>query len=278
MRVTPHSFTYQSPQAPPPRDSGGGGWKKVAGPLAMAGVLILKFFGQIKLFLLPALKFLPVILKSGGSMFVTIGVYAMLWGWKWAVGFVLLIFVHELGHLIVARKYGLKASAPMFIPFMGAFILLKDAPKNAYMEADVGIGGPIYGSAAAALCHAMGLWLNQPLLVAIAHSGYFLNLFNLTPIGQLDGGRIVSALSPKLWIVGLGIMIWMAIARPGFIIWMILILSLPRVFSLFRKRTDEEQRYYEVAPALRMKMAGMYFGLIGLLAWQMHAAEQWLGR
>ena len=93
--------------------------KKALGPLAAAGVIIAKFFAKLKFFILPALKFLPVILKSGGTMLLSIGIYASIWGWKFALGFVLLLFVHECGHLIVAKKFGLKVSAPVFIPFMG---------------------------------------------------------------------------------------------------------------------------------------------------------------
>src|SRR3954453_5928074 len=94
-------------------------FKKALGPVAAAAAIIAKFFAKLKFIILPLLKFLPVLLKTGGSMLITIGFYAMIWGWRFAVGFVLLIFVHECGHLIVARKFGLKVSAPMFIPFMG---------------------------------------------------------------------------------------------------------------------------------------------------------------
>src|SRR6058998_3146747 len=99
--------------------------KKALGPVAVVGVVIAKFFAKLKFVLLPLLKFLPILLKTGGSMLITIGVYAMVWGWKFAVGFVFLIMLHECGHLIVAKKFGLKVSAPTFIPFVGAFILLK---------------------------------------------------------------------------------------------------------------------------------------------------------
>jgi len=164
-------------------------------------------------------------------------------------------------------------SAPMFIPFMGAFIALKEAPRNAWMEACVGIGGPILGSLAAAACHALGLALNYPLLIALAWSAYFLNLFNLTPVGMLDGGRIVTALSPWLWLPGFAALGWLAWTHPNFILWILLFASLPRIISLFRKRTEEEQRYYEVPPAQRWLMALMYFGLIGALVLGMHVSH-----
>lgn len=258
---------------PPKRESA---WKKALGPFAVAGVLVLKFAAKLKLILLPALKFLPVILKTGGTMLLSIGAYAMLWGWKYAVGFVLLIFVHEMGHVVAARKFGVPASAPMFIPFMGAFIALKGRIKNAYEEAEIGIAGPLYGSAGAAVCHAAGMAFDMPLLVALAWSGYFLNLFNLTPIGQLDGGHVAQALSPWMWLIGFAIMLWFAFTRPNFIIWVLLVLSVPRLLSLFRKRTAEEKEFYTITPAQRRKIGLMYFGLIGALAYQMHAANEYL--
>jgi Zn-dependent protease len=249
-----------------PPESLGSRIKKALGPIGVVGVVILKFIAKIKFIL-------PILLKTGGSMVLMVGVYASIWGWKWALGFVLLLLLHECGHLVVARWFGLAVSAPMFIPFMGAFIALKEAPRNAWMEACVGIGGPILGSLAAAACHALGLALNYPLLIALGWSAYFLNLFNLTPVGMLDGGRIVSALSPWLWLPGFAALGWLAWTHPNFIIWILLFASLPRIISLFRKRTEEEQRYYEVAPAQRWLMALMYFGLIGALVLGMHVSH-----
>src|SRR5216117_3424980 len=164
--------------------------KKTLAPLAVVGVMIAKFFAKLKFVLLPLLKFLPVLLKSGGTMLLMVWVYMQLWGWQFALGFVLLLFVHETGHLLVARKFGLKVGAPVFIPFMGAFIALKEAPRNAWMEACVGIGGPMLGSLGALVCNAIGEFTDTPILIALASAGYFLNLFNLLPVGFLDGGRI----------------------------------------------------------------------------------------
>lgn len=251
----------------PPRPEGT--WpraKKALGPIAGVGLLIAKFFAKLKFVVLPLLKFLPAILKSGGTMIFSIWAYAMVFGWFFAVGFVLLIFVHECGHLMVARKFGLKVSAPVFIPFMGAFILLKDQPRNAWMEACVGIGGPILGGLGALACHVMGQALDAPLLIALASTGYFLNLFNLLPVGFLDGGRIVTALSRWLWLPGLALLLWFGWTHPNLIVWLMVILSLPRVFSLFRRRTEKEQRYFEVNPSRRWTMSILYFGLIAILA------------
>src|SRR5881409_3321508 len=194
--------TEETQLQPPKTETAWSRIKKALGPISVVGILIAKFFAKLKFVLLPLLKFLPILLKSGGTMLLMIWVYTQLWGWQFALGFVLLLLVHESGHLLVAKKFGLKVGAPVFIPFMGAFIALKEAPRNAWMEACVGIGGPILGSLAAAACHALGLALDYPLLIALAWTAYFLNLFNLTPVGMLDGGRIVTALSPWLWLPG----------------------------------------------------------------------------
>jgi Zn-dependent protease len=247
--------------------------KKTLGPIAVVGVVIAKFLAKLKFFILPALKFLPILLKSGGTMLISIWAYALFFGWPFAVGFVLLMFVHECGHLIVAKKFGLPVSAPVFIPFMGAFILLKDQPSNAWMEACVGIGGPILGSLGALACNSLGEIFNMPLLIALASTGYLLNLFNLMPVGFLDGGRIVTALSRWLWLPGFAMLLWFGWKFPNFIVWLIVIASLPRIFSLFRKRTEEERRYYEVTPVQRWTMSILYFGLIAALALGMYTAH-----
>jgi Zn-dependent protease len=256
--------------AAPQRETFGTRVKKTLAPLAAVGVIIAKFFAKLKFIVLPALKFLPILLKSGGTMILSIGVYALVFGWQFAVGFVLLLFVHECGHLIVARKFGLPVSAPVFIPFMGAFILLKNQPSNAWMEACVGIGGPMLGSLGALACNLLGQTLNAPTLLALASAGYFLNLFNLMPVGFLDGGRIVTALSRWLWLPGLAILLWFGWTYPNLIVWLIVIVSMPRVFSLFRKRTEEEQRYFSVTSAQRWIMSVLYFGLIAVLALSWH--------
>src|SRR5260370_28767753 len=145
--------------------------KKVLAPLAVVGVMIAQFFAKLKFFILPALKFLPILLKSGGTMLLMIWVYTALWGWKFAVGFVLLLLVHECGHLLVAKKFGLKVGAPVFIPFMSAFIALHVAPRNAWMEACVGIGGPMLGTAGALVCNFLGEAFNAPVFTALAWFG-----------------------------------------------------------------------------------------------------------
>ena len=240
-------------------------FKKFLGPIGVGLVLLFKFAAKLKFIFLPVLKFFPVLLKTGGTMVISVWIYAMSWGWWFALGFVLLLFVHECGHLLVAKRFGLNVGAPVFIPFMGAFIALKDAPRNAWMEAWVGIGGPLLGTAGAVACEGLFHATGNPMFRALAYTGFFLNLFNLAPIGFLDGGRIVTALSPWLWIVGLVVVGAMLVSHPNFILVLILLMSLPRLWFLFRKKTAEEKRYFEVTPAQRSLMAAMYFGLVAFL-------------
>lgn len=234
---------------------------------------ILKLGGKLKYVLLPAIKWIPALLKTGGSMFLMIWVYATTWGWPYAAGFVLLILVHECGHLIAARRLGLKVGAPVFIPFMGAFIALKEAPKNAWVEAQVGIGGPLLGSVGAGVCEGLNLLTGNPLFRALAYSGLVLNLFNLMPIGFLDGGRIVTALSPWLWVAGFCLLAALVFSHPNFLLVLILLLSIPRLISLFRKRSEEEKRYYEVTPYQRWVIGLLYFGLIASLSVALWACQ-----
>jgi Zn-dependent protease len=231
-----------------------GFFEKLKRALAPIGVGLLAFF-----------KYVPLLLKTGGSMLVMIWVYAMFWGAWFAVGFVLLIFVHECGHLIAAKRLGLKVGAPVFIPFMGALIALKEAPRNAWIESQVGIGGPLLGTVGAVVCELIYFATGNWMFRSLAYTGFFLNLFNLMPVGPLDGGRIVTALSPWLWLLGFAILIFLTLTHFNFILLLILIFSLPRLFFLFRKKSEAQLRYLEVTPAQRWIMAALYFGLIAFL-------------
>jgi Zn-dependent protease len=255
-----------TPTAPPSGNGSGGSggnnrMKKAAGPLAAVVALLAKF----KVALIALVKFLPLLLKTGGTMFLMIWIYAKIWGWWFALGFVVLLLIHECGHLIAARRIGLKVGAPVFIPFVGALIALKEAPRNAWIEAQVGIGGPILGTLGAVLCYGIYLITGNGLFAGLAYTGFFLNLFNLAPVGFLDGGRIATALSPWLWLVGIVIIGVFMVLQFNFLLLLIFIFSLPRVFSLFRKRTVEQQRYFEVTPGQRLFMGSLYFGLIAFL-------------
>lgn len=263
------------PPSPPRQRSRLAGW---LGSLGTIGLLILTLGGKLK-FLLPLLKFAGPFLKTGGTMLLSIWVYAWAFGWVYGVGFVLLLFVHEMGHVLAARNCGIKVTAPTFIPFIGAHILLQERLPGVWVEAKIGIAGPVAGAFAAAVCHLLWLTTGHNLWAALAYVGYFLNLFNLMPVSPLDGGRITGAISPWLWVLGYGALgSWLAwdiaqairgespLGTGVFIMALILFTGLPRFFSLFRRQSEAERRYFVVTPAQRWTMALGYFGLIGSLS------------
>jgi Zn-dependent protease len=128
------------------------------------------------------------------SIFISVAAYALIWGWKFAIGFVLLILVHELGHFFEAKRQGLDVSLPVFVPFLGAYVLIKNSPLNPWRNALVALAGPALGGVAAAFCLVLGESMDSNLLRALAFSGFLINLINLVPVGILDGGAIWSAI------------------------------------------------------------------------------------
>ncbi|NOU99916.1 site-2 protease family protein [Paenibacillus sp. LMG 31457] len=169
-------------------------------PLAIGGFLAV-LLSQGKLLL----TFLKVG-KVGGaviSMFITVWAYAQLAPLSSAIGIVVMILIHELGHVIAARLKGLPVSAPVFIPFLGALIMMKKNPADAATEAFIGIGGPILGTLGGVAAFALGVYTDSPVIVSIAYAAFYLNLINLLPIHPLDGGRIATAVTRWLWILGL---------------------------------------------------------------------------
>lgn len=168
--------------------------KTLAGGLGAAGgiALLLWKFKFIAVLLASKAKLLLLGFTKLGTlatMAASLGVYWAQWGWKFALGLVISIYVHEMGHVAALRQYGIKAGAPMFIPGLGAFVRLKQMPLNARQDARIGLAGPIWGTAAALVCLAIGHAMRWPAWIAIAHVGAWINLFNLLPIWQLDGSR-----------------------------------------------------------------------------------------
>lgn len=231
-----------------------------------AGLLMIKLL----LLLLNAAKLGPI-LQTGGTMLLSVGAYALVFGWGYAVGFVLLLFVHELGHYLAARRVGLKVGVPTFIPFVGAWIDLKERPMTVEQEAYVAFAGPFVGTLGAVIA----LWLagtyDSRLLLAVAYAGFFLNLFNLVPVTPFDGGRIVAILSPRVWLVGAPMLgaIFLLIPSPMFLI--VLLLLAPTIFRSLRDAwrgtpPDHNPRYYEVAPGARVRYASYYLLLLAFLS------------
>jgi Zn-dependent protease len=234
--------------------------RKLLGPLIAVGLILLKFGTKLKaaLLLLPKLKFLT----TSASMLVSIAAYALIWGWRFAVGFVLLLLVHELGHVIQLRREGVEASAPMFIPFLGAVIAAKSMGDDAAAEARVGLAGPIVGSIASLV--PLGIWLatGEPFWQALAYVGFFLNLLNLLPVLPLDGGRAMAALSPWVWIAGYAALVALLFFFPNPILLLVLIFGGIETWRRFRNRnTPEGQAYHRVPARTRALVAAVYIGL-----------------
>jgi len=128
------------------------------------------------------------------AIFVSVAGYALIWGWKFAIGLVALIFVHEMGHFFEARRQGLHVTLPTFVPFFGAFVLIKNSPLNPWRNALVALAGPAAGGLGATVCWAIGAADGSDLMRALAYAGFLLNLINLAPIGILDGGAVWHAI------------------------------------------------------------------------------------
>jgi Zn-dependent protease len=221
---------------------------------------------RLILLLLKGLK-LGKLLPAIASMLVSIAVYAWLFGWAFGVGFVLLLLVHEMGHYLAARRRGLDVGLPTFIPFVGAWIQLKDLPHDAETEAYVGMAGPLVGSIGALGCFYMARATGNPMLLALAYSGFILNLFNLIPVSPFDGGRVTAAISPRLWLVGAPLLVALFFYFPSPLLILMAILALPNVMKAWRGlKTPGEQAYYGVPAETRVTYAAVYLGLAGFLA------------
>jgi Zn-dependent protease len=239
--------------------------KRIGSALAALGVLIANLGAKAKLLLiaLPKLK----LFTTSASMLVSIAAYQLIFGWLFSIGFVLLLLLHELGHVFQLRREGIKASAPMFIPFLGAVISAKSMGDDAAAEARVGLAGPILGSIATLV--PLGIWVatGSDFWQALAFIGFFLNLFNLVPVLPLDGGRAMAALSPWVWLAGFAGLVAMAFVFPSPILVLILVLGGLESWRRWRARnTPEGRAYHSIATRTRVLVGVTYLLLIAALA------------
>ena len=233
--------------------SGSGGKRR--GPLAaiLASLVAIAAKAQALLVLLFKAKFL----LTFATMFISMVVYGLAFGWAFGVGFVLILFVHELGHFIAIRMRGLPAGAPVFIPFMGAIIGLRGRPVSAAEEAFIGGAGPLLGTIASA---AVLLLPIGPVRLPLAYTGFFLQLFNLIPVSPLDGGRMVAAVDRRLWWFGLPLLLGVIILTGS---WTLGILLAMLVLSQFfgRMRRPEPASYFAVPLRVRLLALAAWLGL-----------------
>lgn len=207
-------------------------------------------------------------------MLLSMVVYSFIFGWWYAVGFVLLILFHELGHYVAARQRNLDVGAPTFIPFVGAWIQLKDQPMDVETEAYVGIAGPVAGTIAAMACYYAAESVHSQLLLALAYAGFMINLFNLIPLSPLDGGRITAIISPKVWWLGVPILIGLFMMNQSPMLLLVAIMAVLHLMSTFRGGDGAEfSRYYDVPTSTRLSYALYYLGLaafLGVMSYETH--------
>jgi len=241
--------------------------KRIGSVLAAIVALVAKFFAAIKgvILLLPKLK----LITAAGTALVSIAAYSLFFGWTFAIGFVILLFVHEMGHVLQLRKEGIEASHPKFIPFLGAFITSRGFGGNALAEARVGLAGPVLGTIGAGVCLLIAVLTNSDFFRALAYIGFFLNLFNLLPIVPLDGGRAMAAMAPWMWFIGFGVLVALDFLYPNVVLLIITLfagLELYRRWEARKSGSVDQAAYYRVAPRHRLLVGIVYIGLIVLLA------------
>ncbi len=217
----------------------------------LAGVFFLKF---------------KAVLISSLSFIASVGVYTLFWGWKFALVFTLLIFVHEMGHALFMRIYGVPGSLPYFIPGFGALISIKGRPASMLHESYIALGGPLVGSLGALACLAYGWYAHSAFWIAAAYTGFFLNLFNLFPVLPLDGGRVVGSISPRVWLFGLVALIAAAVALHWWnpLLLILVVLGAPRAIEAWRG-TAANDAYHALTGGQRLGIALAYFSLCALV-------------
>lgn len=240
----------------------------ILGSLASLLILGLKFAGTIKLVLLFALK--GKFLLTAGSMLLSIWLQSRIFGWPYAVGIVLMIFLHECGHAVAARRLGYPYSGMIFIPFMGAVVFHKRGGDNVVQDAFVGIAGPIAGTLVGLIYLALYKVTGMPIFAGLASLTFLINLFNLIPTPPLDGGWITPVFSPKLLALGMVLLLFVAFRNPFVIL--LAVLSLPRVIAGW-KASPADSSYFRVTPRDRLIYGCLYIGLAATLA-LLHGATQ----
>jgi len=238
-------------------------WQRFITALAAVGAFLAKF-GAI----LIKLKYIGLVL----SMLVSIAAYSLFFGWSFAVGIVLLILVHEMGHVIELRRQGVPASAPLFIPFLGAFVNMRGTPRSAYQEALSGLAGPLIGTAASVVVAFWANAIGSNFLMALAFFGFFVNLFNLLPVLPLDGGRAAAALHPALWLLGLVALLAFEFLYPSPVIPIVLILGGIELWRRWRYRNSPASRAYNaLRPQQRLAIGAFYLVLVAITIFGAHA-------
>ncbi len=236
------------------------------GGLAVLGIAAMKF----KVFLLLMLKGGWVFLKQGLSMFIMIGVYAMMFGWPYAVMVVLLLLIHEGGHYIFMKYFGLEPKLPVFIPFFGAYVAMTKTPPDQAVDAWVSLAGPLVGGVSSAIFFYLGATQNIPFLLAAGSTGCLLNLMQLLPAKPFDGGFVINAIARWVLVPGVLMVFATALVFHSPLFFLLGIFSAYSAYKSF-KGPKEGEPVAEVvkpaSPAEKVLIGIAYFTLAGVLAY-----------
>jgi Zn-dependent protease len=249
------------PSPPPARRN----W---TGTLGTLGAAALAFLAKFKFVLLGLKALVPA-----WSFLLSLWIYVVIFGWKLAVVVMLLLLAHELGHYFAFRAYGLPVHLPSFVPLMGAFTA-GTAPDDLEQDAYIALAGPLTGLGLAALCYGAGLATHDRFWFACADLSAFLNLFNMIPMPPFDGGRIISAIWPPLWIAGF--VAFVAFAWfwhiPLFFVIIVGLLGIPAVMALWKKQVDPRAERMTLPARIRVSVwyLASVIGLVVLMT-QAHA-------
>ncbi|KYD11501.1 site-2 protease family protein [Heyndrickxia sporothermodurans] len=211
--------------------------------LGILSTIVVLLLGKFK-FILVVFKFLK--LHTLVSMFISLGAYALVFGWKFAVALVYLLFIHEMGHAYAAKKIKLSVSPAIFIPFMGAVIGLKEMPQSAKDEGFLAYMGPLFGFIAFLPAIPLYLYTHEPFWALLIILGAIINLFNLIPITPLDGGRIAAGISTKLWGLGIIILLIYSVMHISFLGFVIVIIGSMEWYKLYKKQKSLDKDKLEV--------------------------------
>ncbi|MEH7332051.1 site-2 protease family protein [Neobacillus drentensis] len=217
--------------------------KKKKTSLGILGTIVAIILGKLK-YILVVFKFLK--LQTLLSMFITLGAYALIFGWKFAVALVYLLFVHEMGHAYAAKRIKLPVSPAIFIPFMGAVIGMKEMPINAKDEGYVAYMGPLFGLLSFLPAIPLYLYTHEPFWALLIILGAIINLFNLIPITPLDGGRIAAGISTKLWGLGIILLLVYSVMNISFLGFFIVVLGSMEWYKLYKKQKRLKDDQLEV--------------------------------
>jgi len=251
----------------------GGGLRRLGRRLAAPFVAIAALLAKFKTAAL--LLFKLKLFATAGTMLVSVAAYAWLWGWRFGAGFVALLLVHELGHVIEARRQGIPVKGVYFVPFMGAVMMSRQGGKDAAAQAWLGLSGPILGGAAAFVVWGIGEAVGSQLLVALAFTAFLLNLFNLIPLAPLDGGWATAVFHPLFWALGLAGLVVLAFIWPSPILLIVIAVGAYELWQRWRRRKEPAlQAYLDVRPRQRVAIAAVYLSLAAALALGMSASHQ----